>query len=816
MGETMLNLSKNCSVGEASCLAAPPQTLVAIDSRVDNSQILLTGVKPGVKAVIIDREEDAIPQITLALSKYPARNLQIVCHGEPGILYLGKTPITAPTMEGYSHLLAEWDVEDILLYACQVAGLSNNSVNSLLARLHQLTGANIAASTHRVGSQQLDGSWELDTFIGQVNSELALLPEVVESYPGVLATFGEATTYPTGGLEPLYVKTGDLNNDNIPDVVVNNFGSDNVSIFLGKGNGTFEVATRIPAGDGANGVNIGDFNKDGFNDIVVGNFDEYTVSVFLADGRGSFLTPQTFTGIGAPTEIQVADFNKDGNQDIVVTTQSIGNSIITLLGNGNGDFNQLTTQATGAYLSAKGDFNRDSILDLATTQFIDGFTSYVSIYLGNGIGGFSTPAQYNTGGNSVDVEVGDFNNDRFIDLVTTNNESDNISILLGNGNGTFESPILLDASDAPNGVAVADLNKDGFDDIAVTHSNSNNVLVFLGKGKAKFASPIDLPTGGANAGILTLSDLDGDNDLDIVVPNIGSSNISVVLNTSLIGNNKNNTLKGNNKANFINGVGGKDNLKGSGGNDTILGGGGNDRLDGNSGNDTLTGEAGNDRLNGGSGNDKLNGGGGNDILNGGSGRDRLDGSGGNDILNGGSSNDQLNGGGGNDILNGGSGRDRLSGNNGKDILTGGSGNDTILGGGGDDELIGGSGNDLLNGGSGDDKFIYSSRKAFNRKTFGKDRIANFAPGSDKIILDKTTFTSLDSTAGEGFSNDSEFEIVTNNSAASSSSAEIVYVSSTGNLYYNPNGSDAGFGGGAQFAKLLGRPALTDSDFLIEN
>ena len=83
----MLNLSKNCSVGEASCLAAPPQTLVAIDSRVDNSQILLTGVKPGVKAVIIDREEDAIPQITLALSKYPARNLQIVCHGEPGILY---------------------------------------------------------------------------------------------------------------------------------------------------------------------------------------------------------------------------------------------------------------------------------------------------------------------------------------------------------------------------------------------------------------------------------------------------------------------------------------------------------------------------------------------------------------------------------------------------------------------------------------------------------------------------------------------------------------------------------------------------------
>ena len=95
---------------------------------------------------------------------------------------------------------------------------------------------------------------------------------MVESYPGVLATFGEATTYPTGGLEPIYVKTGDLNNDNIPDVVTGNFRSDSVSIFLGKGNGTFEVPARIPTGDGPNGVNIGDFNKDGAVDVVSGPY----------------------------------------------------------------------------------------------------------------------------------------------------------------------------------------------------------------------------------------------------------------------------------------------------------------------------------------------------------------------------------------------------------------------------------------------------------------------------------------------------------------------------------------------------------------
>ncbi|NER06060.1 MAG: DUF4347 domain-containing protein [Okeania sp. SIO3C4] len=591
----MLNLLKDCAIAGASCVTAIPETLVAIDSRVEDSQMLLTGVKPGVKAVIIDGGEDAIPQITFALSKYPARNLQVVCHGEPGILYLGKTPITAASLEGYSHLLAECSVENVLLFACQVAGLSGNTVNALLTRLHKLTGANIAASTHRVGSKLLDGSWELDIAISEVNSELALLPEVVGSYPGILATFGQATNFPTGGIGPGYVDTGDVNDDGIPDVVTNGLESDNISIFIGEGDGTFEIPFIIPAGNGANGVNISDFNKDGLNDIVVSNFGEFTIgeldsiSVFLNNGSGGFLAPQTFTGIGAPTEIQVEDFNNDRNLDIVVTTQSEGNSIITLLGNGNGDFSsRVTTQATGAFLSAIEDFNQDSILDIATTQFINGYTSFVSIYLGNGSGGFLTPpTQYNTGGNASDVEAGDFNNDGLIDLATANIESDKVAVLLGNGNGSFRSPALFNVGDRPEGLRVADLNQDGFNDIVTFNNNSNNISVLFGKGNAQFASAVEFATGGTKPRLGDVADLDDDNDLDIVVANEDSSNISVILNTSLIGNNRNNTLNGNNTANFINGLGGRDTLRGRGGNDTILGGRGNDRLNGDGGNDTV-------------------------------------------------------------------------------------------------------------------------------------------------------------------------------------------------------------------------------------
>jgi hypothetical protein len=95
--------------------------LVAIDTRVQAYQSLATGVCSGAKVIIIEQDGDAIAQITAALSEYPSDSLHIVCHGEPGTLYLGKTPINWSNLEQYRHQLQKWQVTDILLYACSVA-----------------------------------------------------------------------------------------------------------------------------------------------------------------------------------------------------------------------------------------------------------------------------------------------------------------------------------------------------------------------------------------------------------------------------------------------------------------------------------------------------------------------------------------------------------------------------------------------------------------------------------------------------------------------------------------------------------------------
>ncbi|MBN3949127.1 MAG: FG-GAP repeat protein [Nostoc sp. NMS7] len=158
----------------------------------------------------------------------------------------------------------------------------------------------------------------------------------------------------------------------------------------------------------------------------------------------------------------------------------------------------------------------------------------------------------------------------------------------------------------------------------------------------------------------------------------------------------------------------------------------------------------------------------------------------------------------NDVINGQGGNDKIDGKSGNDYLRGGAGNDT---------LIGGAGNDTLVGDAGADRFLYNTNAAFDGSAIGVDTISDFnSCQGDKIILDKTTFKAITSTPGTGFSNASDFKITTSTWA---STAKIVYDAVNGQLFYNQNGSAAGFGSGGLFATLTGVPTLTASDFVLQ-
>ncbi|HEY9693663.1 MAG TPA: hypothetical protein V6D15_15775 [Oculatellaceae cyanobacterium] len=151
-----------------------------------------------------------------------------------------------------------------------------------------------------------------------------------------------------------------------------------------------------------------------------------------------------------------------------------------------------------------------------------------------------------------------------------------------------------------------------------------------------------------------------------------------------------------------------------------------------------------------------------------------------------------------------------------DTLVGGAGYDTLIGLSGNDILAGGGGNDSLTGGGDADQFVYNTNTVFATSAVGIDLINDFTHNIDVIVLDKTTFTSISSAVGTGFSLSSEFAIVTTDTAAATSSADIVYNSANGNLFYNPNGAATGFGTGAQFATLIGNPTISATDFYVQS
>jgi hypothetical protein len=121
---------------------------------------------------------------------------------------------------------------------------------------------------------------------------------------------------------------------------VANSGTDSIGIFLGYGNATFAYQIIYSTGLGSHpySVAVEYFNDDTLVDIVVANYGTNSVGVFLAHGNGTFASPiLTSLGSSHPLSIAVEDFNKDNHLDIAVANYGTL-TVAILLGFNNGSF----------------------------------------------------------------------------------------------------------------------------------------------------------------------------------------------------------------------------------------------------------------------------------------------------------------------------------------------------------------------------------------------------------------------------------------------------------------------------------------------
>lgn len=152
----------------------------------------------------------------------------------------------------------------------------------------------------------------------------------------------------------------------------------------------------------------------------------------------------------------------------------------------------------------------------------------------------------------------------------------------------------------------------------------------------------------------------------------------------------------------------------------------------------------------------------------------------------------------------GSGLFNLVGNAADNQLSGNAAANTIAGGAGDDTLNGGNGNDILSGGAGDDHFVFSTKPSASGN---KDKITDFASGSDEIWLSAAIYTKLTATAG-GLDAGNFID----GSRALNAGQHVIFDHTTGVLYYDPDGS--GQAAAVQFATLTGVASLQYTDFHV--
>jgi hypothetical protein len=379
-------------------------------------------------------------------------------------------------------------------------------------------------------------------FNGDGKVDLAVVNEGSNTV-SILLGNGDGTLRPktdfATGAQPWGIAVGDFNGDGKLDLAVANRGADSISILLGNGDGTFQPKTDIalpPTPATALqvvplAVTVGDLNGDGKADLAVATqiFNTNDVTILLGNGNGTFQTPvttltntSTFAGFGlvgnGQASIASADFNGDGRLDLVVVNNtdfrqpgargsffsSPGpGTVSVLLGNGDGTFQAPRNSAVGnqAMTVAVGDFNGDGRPDFAVNNVQ---SNSLSVFTNSGGGNFSLTTIAGTSGN---LAAGDFNGDGIADLAAGG------KLFFGQA-GTGLQPGTLYALPMISPVA-ADLNGDGHLDL-VGGTGASAVSAWLNKGAGTFPAPVMISASGVTMASQATADFNGDGIPDLV------------------------------------------------------------------------------------------------------------------------------------------------------------------------------------------------------------------------------------------------------------------------------------------------------------
>ena len=341
------------------------------------------------------------------------------------------------------------------------------------------------------------------------------------------------------------IVAGDFNGDGRTDLAVANYGSDDVSVLLGNGDGTFQnqVPTRrgpahAPSWRGTSTATAG-------TDLAVANYGSNDVSVLLGNGDGTFQDQVTYAVGDRPDRARGGRLQRrrpprPGRRQLqspttcpccwatatapsrTRCTYSVGtgpsrdrggrlqrrrpprpgrrqpdsDDVSVLLGNGDGTFQDQVPYAVGTRpRRPRGGRLQRRRPDRPGRR---------QLRLRRRVGAAGQRRRHLPGPGDVlggdraqtPIVAGDFNGDGRPDLAVANSGSDDVSVLLGNGDGTFQDQVHVPGVGtraASHAIVAGDFNGDGRTDLAVANYGSNDVSVLLGTATARSRPPARSP-----------------------------------------------------------------------------------------------------------------------------------------------------------------------------------------------------------------------------------------------------------------------------------------------------------------------------------
>lgn len=323
------------------------------------------------------------------------------------------------------------------------------------------------------------------------------------------------------------VLTYDHDGDGVLDVVVS--GGGRVVVLEGDGEGRFEVAASVEAGQYPVDLALGDLDEDGHADVAVANHEATHVTLLFGgpDGLASGRSERLPVGVAPHAHaVALADLDEDGHLDLLVDDRD-GERLQLFAGRGDGSF------VRGEPVAVGGDPYRGmTVVDVDGDGHLDVVTPNprsVAVQWGDGRGGFTAgPVLDARDVPPFSAAVADFDGDGIADIAAGSGEGQGAVVFwLGSGDRAFVrhpgSP--FEIARGPTALNTADVDGDGIGDLLVTSYVGGEVAVLRGGDEIDV---VRIPLEGSPWNVVA-ADLDGNGRADLAVANDDAPNVSILL-----------------------------------------------------------------------------------------------------------------------------------------------------------------------------------------------------------------------------------------------------------------------------------------------